>query len=65
MFLVSIYSQFLKTVLDAARITMYRDDLCRREILQGTASHLVNSVCAYRAGYVAQVSVFCLTSCYD
>lgn len=28
----------------------------RREILQETASHLVDSICAYRAGYMAEVS---------
>lgn len=28
----------------------------RREILQQTAPHLVDSICAYRAGYIAQVS---------
>lgn len=28
----------------------------RREILQKTAPHLVDSICAYRAGYVAEVS---------
>ena len=28
---------------------------CRREILQESAAHLVDSVCAYRAGYIAQV----------
>ena len=32
----------------------------RREILQETAPHLVNSVCAYRAGYIAEVSFFFL-----
>lgn len=30
----------------------------RREILQETAPHLVSSICAYRAGYIAQVSIF-------
>lgn len=28
----------------------------RREIFQDTAPHLVDSICAYRAGYVAAVS---------
>lgn len=28
----------------------------RREILQQTAPRLVDSICAYRAGYIAQVS---------
>lgn len=28
----------------------------RREILQESAPHLVDSICAYRAGYIAQVS---------
>lgn len=55
--LVSIYSQFAKTILNAGRIMMFLDDIYRREILEETAPHLVNSICAYRAGYVAQVSV--------
>nr|XP_016448123.1 PREDICTED: uncharacterized protein LOC107773190 [Nicotiana tabacum] len=29
-----------------------------REILQGTAPHLVDTICAYRAGYVAEVSIY-------
>lgn len=32
----------------------------RCEILKETAPHLVDSICAYRAGYVAQVCCFCL-----
>lgn len=31
-------------------------DCDRREILQNTASHLVDLICAYRAGYAAEVS---------
>lgn len=28
----------------------------RREILKDTAPHLIDSICAYRAGYIAEVS---------
>lgn len=34
------------------------DDYDRREILEETAPHLVDSICVYRAGYVAEVCYF-------
>lgn len=41
-------------------ITVLNIHYCiRREILEETAPHLVNSICAYRAGYVAEVSFCC------
>lgn len=30
----------------------------RREILQETAPHLVDTICAYRAGYIAEVRIY-------
>lgn len=31
---------------------------CRREILQWTAKDLVDSICVYRGGYIAEVVMF-------
>ncbi|TXG51653.1 hypothetical protein EZV62_024177 [Acer yangbiense] len=52
--LFAILSYLLSEYSSAGSKMMFWDDYDRREILEETAPHLANSICAYRAGYVAE-----------